>query len=76
MTGRPPVDGTISIADGADTVTTTTVHLTDLTAVDLLSGLGPGALMRFSNDGSQWSTPEPYDTVRKRLGSDAVRWSG
>ncbi|MGH2629581.1 MAG: PKD domain-containing protein, partial [Actinomycetota bacterium] len=52
-------DGTISIASGAAYTTQTQVTL-------VLSATAPTATtqMQFSDDGSTWSTPEPYETSR------------
>ena len=47
MTG--PVDGAIFINGDSDVTGSLIVMLTDLNAVDGLSGMGPGAQMRFSN---------------------------
>ena len=55
-----PVGGTISINGGAESTASAIVSLEDLGATDDLSGMGPGAKMRFSNDGSSWSPPEDY----------------
>lgn len=59
----PPGQGSIHIAGGADTTASLTVILTDLFALDQLSGMGPGAMMQFSNDGQTWAPAEPFDSV-------------
>jgi len=56
--------GTISINDGAEITNSTSVALT-LSANDTGSGMGVGTQMKFSNDGSSWSTPEPYSTSKE-----------
>jgi len=66
--GPPPVDdnppsGTISINGGAARTASNAVMLS-LSATDDISGMGPGAQMQFSNDGSTWSSPESYSTVK------------
>jgi hypothetical protein len=59
-----PINGTLSINNSADTTLSHMVTLDNLSAVDDLSGMGPGARMRFSNDGISWSEAEDYITVR------------
>ncbi|MFH0790496.1 MAG: PKD domain-containing protein [Candidatus Omnitrophota bacterium] len=51
--------GTIKINNNTTYTTSTSVAL-DLSAEDAASGMGSGAQMRFSNDGSTWSNPEDY----------------
>ena len=62
--GTGPVDGTIAINNGAETTGSLVVTLNDLGAYDGLSGMGPEAMMQFSNDGADWSTPEPVQDSR------------
>ncbi len=52
-----PTDGTLQIAGGAASTPSLTVSLDGLGATESLSGL---ATMQFSNDGSTWSTEEPF----------------
>ena len=52
--------GTVTINSGAAATKTTTVTLT-LSATD---NSGSVSQMRFSNDGTTWSTPEPYVTTK------------
>jgi hypothetical protein len=59
-----PSQGSITIANGADTTSTLTVALNGLHAFDGLSGMGPGALMQFSNDGWTWAPTEPFETIK------------
>ena len=59
-----PDQGMICIAGGADTTTSLIVPLDCLYAFDEVSGMGPGALMQFSNDGQSWTAAEPFDTSR------------
>lgn len=56
----PPV-GTVKINNDAAYACSSVVTL-NLSATDSGSGMGPGALMRFSNDGVNWSEPQPYTT--------------
>lgn len=58
-----PPTGSVLVADGAATTTDLVVDL-DLSATDGGSGMGAGAQMRFSNNGTTWSTPEPYAATR------------
>jgi hypothetical protein len=58
-----PPTGTVLVAGGDATTTDLVVDL-DLSATDAGSGMGAGAQMRFSNDGSTWTSPEPYATSR------------
>ena len=60
----PPSNGTIVIAEGADTVNTLIVTLSNLSAEDELSGMGLEAAMKFSNDGLLWSDEEPFADSR------------
>jgi hypothetical protein len=68
----PPVDdttpptGSIEImgVEGRTDRTGTTAVTLMLTATDSGSGMGSGAQMQFSNNGSSWSTPEPYATSK------------
>ncbi|MEW6746018.1 MAG: IPT/TIG domain-containing protein [Planctomycetota bacterium] len=55
--------GSIVIEDGAAATLDLLVTL-DLGAVDLESGMGSGATMKFSNDGVTWSPEEPYAPTR------------
>ena len=77
----PPPDTTpptasVRIDGGASSTDLLTVTL-GLTASDAGAGMGAGAQMRFSNDGTTWSAPEPFATSRPgwRLdlfGGDAI----
>ncbi len=58
-----PPTGTVQVDGGAASTSDLLVDL-DLTAVDGGSGMGPGAQMRFSNNGTTWSPPEPFATAR------------
>jgi hypothetical protein len=60
---RQPPSGSVRVAGGAATTPTTEVDL-EIAADDAGSGMGPGALMRFSNDGKTWSPPEPFAASR------------
>ena len=55
-----PSHGSISINEGAKSTSSVIVTLDNLGATDLLSGMGSGAQMRFSNKGSIWSPAEGY----------------
>ena len=58
-----PPTGTMSIDFDQYATVAPMVTLTfDL--IDDVGGLGTGAQMKFSNDGSTWSIPEPYATIR------------
>ncbi|UCE20050.1 MAG: T9SS type A sorting domain-containing protein [Gemmatimonadota bacterium] len=59
-----PQEGTILINAGAEATVSTTVTLANLNAVDALSGMEPGAQMRFSNDGTTWSPAEDYTSLK------------
>lgn len=67
-----PPTGTILINNGA-VYTTETILLVfypvtlNLSASDSLSGMGPGAQMKFSTDNTNWSEPEPYATISQAL---------
>ncbi|MEA3361562.1 MAG: PKD domain-containing protein [Thermodesulfobacteriota bacterium] len=54
-----PPSGSISINDGAAYTKTIDVTLT-LFASDAESGMGTGAHMKISNDGTNWTAPLPY----------------
>jgi hypothetical protein len=56
-----PINGTISINNGAETTDTSIVILNNLGANETMSGLFD---MRFSNDNSTWSSSEAYATTR------------
>lgn len=58
-----PPTGTVSINNGAVYTTNTSVSLS-LSANDGGSGMGTGAQMKFSNDNTNWSTPEAYSTSK------------
>jgi len=58
-----PPTGTILIAAGNAMTANLIVDLT-LTAVDGGSGMGAGAQMRFSNDGTTWSPAEAFAQMR------------
>lgn len=58
-----PPTGTLEIEGGAASTADLVVDL-DLTALDGGSGMGPGAQMRFSNNGTTWSPPESFATAR------------
>ncbi len=64
---RAPPAATLRIAGGSAATTAALVDL-DLVASDPVSGMGKGALMRFSNDGKTWSEPEPF--APRRAGWD------
>jgi PKD repeat protein len=55
-----PTGGIITINNGAGSTDSLVVTLNNLSAVDGQSGMGGGAQMRFSNDGTTWSPWEPY----------------
>jgi hypothetical protein len=61
---RMPPTGSFRI-DGGNARTSDLAVDLDLDAADALSGMGPGAQMRFSNDGKTWSPPEPYASRRE-----------
>jgi len=67
-----PPTGTILINNNA-TYTTTTILLVfhpvtlNLSATDTLSGMGPGAQMKFSSDNVDWSEPRDYSTTANWL---------
>ncbi|UCE20590.1 MAG: putative Ig domain-containing protein [Gemmatimonadota bacterium] len=71
-----PTDGTISVHGGDDTTTVAIVGLDDLRAADALSGMGAGARMRFSNDGTLWSEPEAYAGVKSGWDLTAAEFGG
>jgi PKD repeat protein len=54
-----PPSGSVSINDGAASTKTIDVTLT-LSASDTESGMGSGAQMKISNDGTNWTAPLPY----------------
>ena len=58
-----PPTGTVSINNGATTANSAYVTL-NLASVDAESGMGPGALMIFSNDNIHWSEPEAYAATK------------
>jgi hypothetical protein len=58
-----PPTGSVSIQGGATTTDQFEVDLA-VSATDSGSGMGPGALMRFSNDGVAWSSAESYASTR------------
>ena len=62
-----PPNGAVRIAGGATKTAAILVDL-DLAATDGASGMGKGAKMRFSNNGSTWSEPEPF--AARRAGWD------
>jgi hypothetical protein len=55
--------GTIKINNDAQYTNSTSVTL-NLSATDSSSGMGTGSQMQFSNDGTNWSTPEAYATTK------------
>ena len=59
-----PQDGTILINAGDEVTASTIVTLTNLNAVDALSGMGQGAQMQFSNDGTTWSPAEDFASLK------------
>ena len=71
-----PTEGTISINNGDDTTKTSLVTLNDLEAFDVTSGMGPGAEMRFSNDGISWSEPEDYANLKLDWDLNAEEYGG
>ena len=58
-----PHSGTITINNGDSLTLLRTVTLSNISAVDSFSGMGDGAQMQFSNDGSLWSPAVDYDSV-------------
>ncbi|MGH7163415.1 MAG: hypothetical protein ACREID_08010, partial [Planctomycetota bacterium] len=61
-----PPTGSLAVDGGASQTSDALVDLS-ISAADPganASGMGPGAQMSFSNDGSTWSAPEPYGTSR------------
>lgn len=56
-------NGSVRIAGDAATTSSPVVDL-QIAADDAGSGTGPGALMRFSNDGRSWSDAEPFAASR------------
>lgn len=58
--------GSILINNGAAATNNRTVTL-NLSAADSGSGMGPGAQMSLSNNGSTWNAPEPYVTQKSWL---------
>jgi hypothetical protein len=63
--------GTISINNNSSYTDSSEVVLT-LSVEDEQSGMGAGAQMQFSNDGDNWSFPEPYSTIKKWKLSEGV----
>jgi hypothetical protein len=63
--------GTISINNNSSYTDSSEVVLT-LSVEDEQSGMGAGAQMQFSNDGDNWSFPEPYSTIKKWELSEGV----
>jgi hypothetical protein len=59
-----PIHGTISVNGGAEITGSPIVSLNDLSASDELSGMGVGAQMRFSNNGTDWSPAESFQQNR------------
>lgn len=62
-TDTTPPTGTISINSNATFSRSVTVTLS-LSASDAQSGMGAGAQMCFSNDNTNWSTPESFATSK------------
>jgi hypothetical protein len=58
----PPI-GAIKI-NNASAYTNSTAVTLNLSATDPGSGMGTGAQMQFSNDSTNWSTPEAYATTK------------
>jgi len=58
-----PPTGTIKINNNATYTTSSSVTL-NFSATDTGSGMGTGSQMRFSNDGTTYSTAEPYATTK------------
>ena len=69
-----PFSGTITINNGDSVTTIRTVALSDISALDRYSGMGDGSHMKFSNDGSDWSPAEDYDS--SRTGWDLAGYGG
>lgn len=69
-----PEQGRICIAGGTDTTRSLVVALDSLSAVDEVSGMGSGALMRFSNDGQTWAPAEPFGA--SKAGWDLSAYGG
>ncbi|HAH20467.1 MAG: hypothetical protein A2Y00_08875 [Omnitrophica WOR_2 bacterium GWF2_43_52] len=63
QTDTTPPTGTIKINNDSQYTNSSTVSLT-LSATDTGSGMGTGAQMQFSNDGTTWSTAENYTTTK------------
>lgn len=61
---KTPPTGTLKVLGGQAATTSLVVDL-DLTAADAVAGMGEGAMMRFSNDGKEWSDPEPFAARKK-----------
>ncbi len=59
----PPV-GTLSVNFG-EYATGDLLATLALDFMDAVAGLGTGAQMKFSNNGSAWSSPEPYTTIKR-----------
>jgi hypothetical protein len=61
-----PPSGTIQItgSEGMTERTGTPAVTLSLNANDTGSGMGSGAQMQFSNNGTNWSTPEPYQSTK------------
>ncbi|MCX5695018.1 MAG: hypothetical protein NT014_07895 [Candidatus Omnitrophica bacterium] len=58
-----PPTGTIKI-NNDNPYTNSTAAVLTLSATDAESGMGSGAQMQFSNDNTNWSTPEAYATTK------------
>ena len=70
---RTPPTGTLKVGGGKGATSTLVVDL-DLAAGDGVSGMGTGAMMRFSNNGTDWSEPEPF--AARRTGWDLSALGG
>ncbi|MDD5135749.1 MAG: immunoglobulin domain-containing protein, partial [Candidatus Omnitrophica bacterium] len=73
-TDTTPPTGTIRINDGAAITNNGSVRLT-LSATDAGSGMGAGSQMKFSSEGTYWSTEEAYGTAKSwgLLAGDGTR---
>ncbi len=68
-----PPFGTVS-ANYDEFATADPLITISLDVLDDVAGMGPGAEMMFSNDGVDWSTPEPYSSLKK--GWDLTAFGG
>jgi hypothetical protein len=73
MNDKTPPTGTLKVQGGKGATATLAVDL-DLQAADSIAGMGEGAMMRFSNNGTDWSEPEPF--AAKKTGWDLSALGG